>query len=160
MQKFNRIFMLVAVALFFESAIAAGIPTVGELAQIQAETVLIKARAKQEEARSELSAKRSTGVSDDGTLPVVKSILGADRRMIATLIYPGNVVVEAALGDMVPGGYKVVKIHEESNKVDLLKGKQHFTVGFSTVVPTAKQQTGSIQSVQGGPAPYVPGIAR
>lgn len=148
-------FLLAAVAH------ADDVPTVGELARIQAETVLIKARAKQEEARNELASKRSAGGADDGTLPVVKSILGTDRRVVATLIYPGNVQVEAMPGDTLPGGYKVGKINQDSNKVELTKGKQRYTVGFSTVVPTAKQQGNTTQNGSIGASPaFVPGLAK
>lgn len=147
--------------LFVMASYANDVPTIGDLARIQAETVLIKARAKQEEARNELAARRSAGGTEDGTLPVVKSILGTDRRVVATLIYAGNVQVEAMPGDTVPGGYKVGKIHQDSNKVELMKGKQRYTVGFSTVVPTAKQQgSTALNGPIGAPPSFVPGLVK
>lgn len=154
------------IALLMPGYVAAGgsaqdEPTVGDLARIQAETLLIKAQAKQEDARNELASKRSAGGMDDGTLPVVKSIFGTDRRVVATLIYPGNVLVEAVPGDMLPGGYRVGKIHQDANKVELVKGKERHAVGFSTVVPAARQPISNTQPGQiGAPVAYVPGIAK
>lgn len=138
---------------------AESVPTLGDLSLVQSEMVLTKARVKLEEARRDLAAKRSNGSgTDDGTLPVVKSIFATDKRVVATLIYPGNVLVEAVRGDTLPGGYRVDKIHENTNKVELTKGKESFTIGFSTVVPTPKPQPGSPHA--GSPVPYAPGMIR
>ena len=149
------------VSFMITSAYADDVPTVGDLARIQSETFLIRARAKQEEARNELISKRAAGSTDDGTLPVVKSILGTDHRIVITLIYPGNVQVEAMLGDTVPGGYKVGKIYQDSNKVELTKGKQRYTVGFSAVVPMAKQRESTVQNGPiGGTSGFFPAIVK
>lgn len=149
--------ILVPLSLLVGPAVASEVPNVGDLARIQAETVLIKAQAKREEAQADLAARRQDGVSADGTLPVLKSIYGTERRLVATFIYPGNVTVEANEGDRIPGGYRVSKIVADTNKVELARGREKFQVGFSTQAPTSHDLTSQAQP---GAAPFVPGINR
>lgn len=151
--KFTGI--LFPLSFLFGPAAAGEVPNVGDLARIQAETVLIKAQAKREEAQAELVARRQGGASADGSLPVLKSIYGTEKRLIATFIFPGSVTVEASEGDRIPGGYQVSRIFADASKVELAKGRNKFQVGFSTLAPIPRQLTG-----QGLPATasFVPGI--
>lgn len=149
--------ILFPLSLLVGPAAAGDVPNVGDLARIQAETVLIKAQAKREEAQAELAARRQGGGGTDGTLPVLKSIYGTEKRLIATFIYPGSVTVEANEGDRIPGGYRVSRIFADTSKVELAKGREKFQVGFSTLAPTSHQLTGQSQP---GATPFVPGIIR
>lgn len=153
--KFAGILFPLSFLVGSAGAMAGDVPSVGDLARIQAETVLIKAQAKREEAQAELAVRRQGGVSADGTLPVLKSIYGTEKQLMATFIYPGNVTVEANEGDQIPGGYRVSKIFADTSKVELAKGRDKFQVGFSTLAPTSRQLTG-----QPGATPFVPGINR
>lgn len=140
-----------ALLLVLGSAAAAdGVATVGDLARVQAETLMLRARAKAEEARSELAAKRAQGTlgspalpigaMEEQALPVVKSILGTDR-LVATFLYPGNVTVPASVGDALPGGYVLASIDGATNKVEIARGKERFVVGFSTAAPVPKEKS-------------------
>jgi hypothetical protein len=94
-------------------------------------------------------------------VPVLKSIYGTEngkeKQLTATFLYPGNVIIEANEGDQIPGGYKVSKIFTETNKVEIIKGKDKIQVGFSTLIPAFKQ---SERQVQPGISPYIPGMNR
>lgn len=119
---------------------SARVPTLGDLSRAQGQTVLLKAQAKAEQARNELDAavrQRSAGGGDD-TLPVVRSIFGVNGKVVAMLVYPGNVQVEAVVGDVVPGGYTVGKVNVDTSKVELVRGKQKYAVGLSKIVPTSR----------------------
>lgn len=153
--KFAGILFPLSFLVGSAGVMAGDVPSVGDLARIQAETVLIKAQAKREEAQAELAVRRQGGVSADGTLPVLKSIYGTEKRLMATFIYPGNVTVEANEGDQIPGGYRVSKIFADTSKVELAKGRDKFQVGFSTLAPASRQLMG-----QAGATPFVPGINR
>jgi hypothetical protein len=106
--------------------------SIGTLDKIQADTILLNARIKQQEARDTLAKQNG---NSDGGLPVVKSIFGTQKRTVATFLYPGNMTIEAVQGDTLPGGYRVRKIYTETNKVDLTKDGQKFSVGMSSVAP-------------------------
>lgn len=150
--KFAGILFPLSFLVGSAGVMAGDVPSVGDLARIQAETVLIKAQAKREEAQAELAVRR--GVSADGTLPVLKSIYGTEKLLMATFIYPGNVTIEANEGDQIPGGYRVSKIFADTSKVELAKGRDKFHVGFSTLAPASRQMG------QSGATPFVPGINR
>jgi len=154
--EFMKVLVPLGLVVCSVSVTAADVPNVGDLGRIQGETILLKAQTKREEAQAELAARRQGGVSADGTLPVLKSIYGTEKRLVVTFLYPGNVTVEANEGDQIPGGYRVSKIFAETSKVDLAKGREKFQVGFSTLAPTSRQVTG-----QGNNAgAFVPGINR
>jgi hypothetical protein len=154
----------VAIGLTVMGTLAIGaeaVATVGDLARIQAETLVLKARLKQEEVKADLAAKRTSGgvAEDTTTLPVVKSIFGTDR-LVATFLYPGNVRVPAMLGDVIPGGYTVARIDGESNKVEITRGKERFVIGFSSSAPVPKDRAAPTQaSALGAPTPFVPAPA-
>jgi hypothetical protein len=158
MQNAKLFIFFLSLTISNQASCAEALPTVGELATIQAETMLIKARIKQEEAKNDLALKHSKGGAEDGTLPVVKSIFGTENHMVATLIYPGNMQVEAVVGELIPGGYKINKIHQTANKVELIKGKEKFTIGFSAIVPLANQK--NLYSPVGPSGMNVPNIHR
>ncbi|MFC6523204.1 hypothetical protein ACFQAT_28995 [Undibacterium arcticum] len=131
--KFNVVTGFLALSALSLGAAAAEVATFGDLAKIQAQTTLLKAQAKQEDARAELASKRAIGADSDGTLPVLKSILNGD-----IVIYPGNVKVPARVGDVIPGGYIVAEANDAAQVVHLRKGRDKYSVGFSAVVPTAR----------------------
>lgn len=143
MQKFNyqaAAFMVaIGVLMSAVTATAGEVGTVGDLSRIQAQTVLLNAKLKRDEIQEKLDAKR-TGSEVNPTLPVVKSIFGNDKSSVVTFIYEGNVKVGASQGDLIPGGYTVAKIDQDSNKVELRKGKEVHIVGTSSTVPVTKQK--------------------
>src|SRR5260364_349544 len=85
--------------------------TVGDLSNIQSDTLLLKAKAERAAAQSELYARSS--VEGEGAAPVVKA---------------------AKPGDTILGGFKVMSVGVD--KVELSKGRQRLTVGFAATAPT------------------------
>jgi hypothetical protein len=77
---------------------------------------------------------------------VVKSIFGNDKASVVTFIYEGNVKVGASQDDQIPGGYTVSKIDQDSNKVELRKGKEVHIIGTSSTVPVTKQKPAAQQN--------------
>lgn len=149
----NKIGLLVCGLCFLVQAHAGEVATVGDLAQIQADTVLLKAKIKKEDAQNELNQKAQSSTGFDGVLPVLKSIIATNNKgMVASFIFPGSVVMSASEGETLPGGYRVDKIYAETDKVALSRGKDKFTVGFSTIAPMSKS---SGQSMPGMPG-YMP----
>jgi hypothetical protein len=144
--------LFIPLIFFCSVAIADDALNVGDLARIQSETILIKAQVKREEVQAELARKQQDRIRHRWYSPVLKSIYGADKLLLATFIYPGNIVVEANEGDLIPGGYRVSKIYSDINKVELIKDKHKFQVGFSALAPLIRSQ--------GSGAPFVPGISR
>lgn len=147
MQKFNYqvAAIVVAVGVLMSSASASEVGTVGDLSKIQAQTILLNAKLKRDEVQEKLDAKR-TGGDTVPTLPVVKSIFGNDKASVVTFIYEGNVKVGASQGDQIPGGYTVSKIDQDSNKVELRKGKDVHIIGTSSTVPVTKQKPAAQQN--------------
>ncbi|MFD2274645.1 hypothetical protein ACFS07_35700 [Undibacterium arcticum] len=125
--KFNVVTGFLALSALSLGAAAAEVATFGDLAKIQAQTTLLKAQAKQEDARAELASKRAIGADSDGTLPVLKSIF---ERRYRFFIYPGNVKVPARVGDVIPGGYIVAEANDAAQVVHLRKGRDKYSVGF------------------------------
>lgn len=135
--------------------------TVGDLSNIQSETLLLKAMVEQAAAQSELNAKSSVNShSGDGTPPVVKSVYGVGDQLTATFLYSTGVMMDAKQGDTILGGFKVVSVGVD--KVELMKGKQRLTVGFAATAPTHAVPTAPFFPTMPGPVvrPPLPGRAR
>src|SRR5260363_233148 len=100
--------------------------TVGDLSNIQSDTLLLKAKAERAAAQSELDARSS--VEGEGAAPVVKAVYGAGDQLYATFLYRSGVVMDAKPGDTILGGFKVMSVGVD--KVELSKGRQRLTVGL------------------------------
>lgn len=96
------------------------------LTEIEAETLVLKAREKQVEVQASILTKQndiimkralnnqltnSGGIGD----PLVRSIEGIGKNMYATLQLSNGSVIEARAGDVLPNGMKVVSI--QANEV-------------------------------------------
>ncbi len=119
--------------------------TIEELSRLQSETILLQAKLKQAELRSELSArnypKHSVEVEQ---LPVVQAVYGAGNERYATLLYNSGMTLDAKTGDLIPGGFTVISISVD--QILLSKGKQRAVLGFATVAKPASNI----------PAPFLP----
>ena len=122
--------------------------TVGELSDVQAETVLAEAKVRLEEARSKLQGRNVTleqGMTISSTLPpaemslpapVVRTIYGSGGKMTASFLFAGGYEADAGQGQDLPGGYRVESI--SLDKVLLSKDGKRFPVGFSNTAPTVE----------------------
>ncbi len=120
------------IALLCAAELAQAKGTVGDLSNIQSETLLLKAKAERAAAQLELDSKSS--IEGEGALPVVKSVYGVGDQLYATFLYRSGVVMDAQQGDTILGGFKVVSVGVD--KVELMKGHQRLTVGFAATAPT------------------------
>lgn len=137
MQTAKFVAALLALSCF--SAIAAPIPTEDMLAEVAAETVMLKAQAKREDARQDLAAKAG-GLGDSGGLPTIRRVDRVnDEPPVAELIFAGNVKVEARQGTKLPGGYRVEAIDMKARTVDVSRGKERYTIGMSASGPQPTQ---------------------
>jgi len=126
--------------------------SVGELADVQAKTLLIRAQAAQAEAQAKLvDASKSSGgpiAGDAGdSLPVVRGVYGTAGKLYATFLYANGSTVDAGRGDQIPGGFVVRSL--SATRVVLGRHGQSFTVGFSDVRPLTPTPAAS-------PAPMPP----
>ena len=124
--------------------------TVGDLSQIQGDTILIRAKASRAAAQQDLDAKARGGlpsyVGADSEAPVVKAVYGAGKQLYATFLYGSGVVMDAKAGDTILGGFKVVSVAVE--KVELTKDGMKVQVGYSASAPTRAPAAQGAQGVQ------------
>lgn len=136
--RVNQSAAALSVLLLFAAPLAA--QTVGELADIQAETVILRAKAAQAEAARKLGDAAlpgqtlGRGVTD--ALPVVRGVYGTGRELYASFLYADGTTVDANTGDVLPGGYIVRAL--SATRVELTrKDGSRYTLGFSDVRPLA-----------------------
>ncbi|MGZ1522221.1 type IV pilus biogenesis protein PilP [Xanthomonas citri] len=129
--------------------------TAGELADIQAQTLIATARAKlkkvQEEAEGTSAPTTSVAVHTD-TLPVVSGIYGRDGKLYARFLYASGIDYQARAGTTAPGGYMVRQVSDD--RVVLAKGGQSYTLGFSDVRPVAPAADAAAGQAGSTPAPF------
>ncbi|MEJ7745700.1 MAG: type IV pilus biogenesis protein PilP [Luteimonas sp.] len=139
--------------------------SVGDLANVQAETLFIKAKAARAEALSKLaeaslqgSTASSQETASNDSLPVVRGVYGSAEKLYATFLYANGSTVDAGKGDVIPGGYNVRSL--SATRVELGRRGRSFTVGFSDVpppMPTASNaSTGPSAPPQYLPPPMLP----
>ncbi|MFC2973869.1 type IV pilus biogenesis protein PilP [Azotobacter bryophylli] len=142
--------------------------SVGQLSQVQSETLLYQAMAERAKAKRALEAEGGSLTSPTPraqpgaapvsaqapeTLPVVKSILGSRGSMRAVLLYSGGLEVNAYLGGgELPGGYTVSAL--TLDRVELTRNGQRYPLGFSNQEPAA---TGTPSTTRSG-VPVAPGL--
>ncbi|GAC1038719.1 type IV pilus biogenesis protein PilP [Pseudomonas sp. No.117] len=134
--------------------------TVGELSQVQSETILFKAQGERAKALREIngtsaqattpqpsylpqpvvapSSRVSGAAEQTGTveqLPVVKLVYGGGKALRATLLYAGGFEIDASTASTdLPGGYRVASLTLDS--VVLSRGGKRFPLGFSNRAPS------------------------
>ena len=137
--------------------------SVGELADVQAETLLFRARAARAEAISKLhDAEKTEGgaiESNGDALPVVRGVYGTAGKLYATFLYSNGSTVDAGVGDTIPGSYVVRSL--SATRVILGHRGKTIAVGFSDVRPleptvTAAQSAPSFPIPSLSPPPPTP----
>ncbi|MFJ5299233.1 type IV pilus biogenesis protein PilP [Pseudomonas sp. NPDC088368] len=128
---------------------------VGQLSQVQSETILFKAQAERAKALNSIESSAPQPVStvasvpyqqstrpapDPGSqprtegLPVVSLISGSSRAPQATLLYSSGYEVEAqTIGASLPGGFKLASVSVDG--VVLSRDGKLFPLGFSNHAP-------------------------
>jgi type IV pilus biogenesis protein PilP len=141
--------MLMAFASLLLCAAARAESTSDKLMQIEAETMLLKAREKQLDVRAkvvarelEIASKRAESErviqpSAAGN-PLVHSIEGMGRSMYATLQLPGGALIDVQAGDVLDNGMRVLSIR--SNEVIIQSAKKHpVRLGLMPVWPATAE---------------------
>jgi type IV pilus biogenesis protein PilP len=115
------------------------------LTQIEAETLLLKAREKQIDVQASIITKQNEivlkqALNDQlthkavGGDPLVRSIEGIGKSLYATLQLSNGNLIEAKVGDVLPNGMKVVSIRP--NEVTVQSGnKQRTRLGGAHPAP-------------------------
>ena len=133
-------------------ALPAAAQNVGELANVQAETMLVKAKAARAEAYAKLNEATKTGgepsTGTDTGMPVVRGVYGSGERLYATFLYSNGSTVDARRGDSLPGGFVVSGV--SASRVELRRAGRTHVIGFSDVRPMAT--AASRQAANSGPA--------
>ncbi|MFA1030663.1 MULTISPECIES: type IV pilus biogenesis protein PilP [Pseudomonas syringae group] len=137
---------------------------IGELSQVQSETLLFTAQAARARAKEDIvnGGKTSTSTSTSAPvqvtqsayttpapisnstpqLPVVKTVFRMNNALYATLLYGSGFEVDASVGNAeLPGGFKVISVSLDS--VVLGHDGRRYPLGFSTRAPS-----GSIDAPQ------------
>ncbi|WP_175885507.1 type IV pilus biogenesis protein PilP [Burkholderia sp. BCC0044] len=108
-----------------------------QLVKLQTEVMLLKAQTAKAQAQAELQ-KASAGSAGDGGgnsigvshgVPAVLSTYGRDDALTATLRLNSGGVLDARVGDSIPGGYRLAQI--DGGSVTFAKGGRQFKVGLS-----------------------------
>ncbi|EKG43040.1 hypothetical protein Pav013_0804 [Pseudomonas syringae pv. avellanae str. ISPaVe013] len=125
---------------------------IGELSQVQSETLLFTAQAARARAKEDIvnGAKTTTSAPVQVTqnayttpapasnstpqLPVVKTVFRTNNALYATLLYGSGFEVDASVGNAeLPGGFKVISVSLDS--VVLGHDGRRYPLGFSTRAP-------------------------
>lgn len=126
--------------------------TVGVLGRLYEQRLLVKAQVELMNAQAELKTKGATTAHiAQSYAPTVKMVQGVDNNLFATFLYPGNMTMDARVGDTISGDYKVLAI--SVNQVVLSKDGERIRLGFSASPPTPLP---SMETV-GGQNPPIPG---
>ncbi|MBN3815211.1 type IV pilus biogenesis protein PilP [Paraburkholderia sp. Se-20369] len=159
MRKNNHAFLVVLVcALCAGRAMAEPVPavaTVGDIASIQSETLLGKAKLAKAQVYADLSKFSGEGGGGMGSLvssslPRVPRIVEVNGVREATFAY-ANGQVDAREGDHIPGGYVVQKIRPETSVVQLKGANGHLI----EIPVSSLAGLSATQSAQTQPTPNV-----
>lgn len=104
--------------------------TADELARMESEHMLLKARLRMLETRAQIAARRadidrlSATTSDSGALPTVTGIDGVAGKLQATVMMDNGHLADVRAGDTLPNGMKVVSIGMDGVTVRASRGKR------------------------------------
>jgi type IV pilus biogenesis protein PilP len=110
------IVLLIGAALCASSARAGS--TADDLAQIEAEHAVLKARLRVLETRAQMAARqaeidRHVPAAGRSTAPSVSSIEGVSGKLRATVLLDNGQVAEVVEGDTLPNGQRVLSIQSD-----------------------------------------------
>lgn len=146
---FSKVLFCVAFATL--SCVAANAQTVGNLSQIQAETLVLKARASRAAAQVDLESKSRQTIGE-GDLPMIRAMTNVSGKRSVILAYGNGSSIEAKVSDSIPGGYVVSAISAEG--VTLMKGGKSYSPARQPMSSSA--YTSGQQAYPGAPVPTVP----
>lgn len=111
---------------------------VSELIQINERIVLLSAKLKElqleakiassQDAAGQSASNADLGTGFASTLPVVRGINGVGTKLRAKLAWGNGIVSSVAVGDRLPGGWRVTQI--KPNTVELAQAGKRVRLGF------------------------------
>lgn len=142
--KFYREHLLFFCLLFLNATAFAKPKNIGDLAEIQSETVIY--RAKKERAQALLELKTITGISGESinsssNLPVVRNVQGKKPDLHAILIYPGGAEITVKPGDILPNGMIMGQITAKKVTIVNSSNGKEIRLGFSSIAPSLDQKS-------------------
>lgn len=132
-EKYRCFGVLAGLLITASGAYAQQIPTAGQLADVQAQTIMATAQAKLSKAREDAGA---VAPSQDTSEPVVSGIGGSPGNLYVTFYNHGNVGYR--VGMATPGGYVVQSI--ALNEVRLRRAGRVFVLHLSSTAPVEKDR--------------------
>lgn len=140
--KFYVNYLFFIFLLFLNKTVLANQKTIGDLAEIQSETVIYRARKERAQALLELkNITRISGesINSSSNLPVVRNVQGKKPNLYAILIYPGGSEITVKSGDILTNGMIMGQI--TSKKVTIINSSngKEFRLGFSSIAPILNQ---------------------
>lgn len=141
--KFYKEYWVFFFLLFLNITAFAKPKTIGDLVEIQSETILY--RAKKERAQALLELKDITRISGENNdsssnLPVVRNVQGKKPDLHAILIYPGGSEITVKPGDMLPNGMVMGKIAAKKVTIINTSNGKEIRLGFSSIAPNVHAQ--------------------
>lgn len=157
--------------------------SVGELGKVQSETILFKAKAERTKAERESNGEDTSSstqqapngfpgafmqqpaqpaapapsrASSEPDLPVVRAITGSSRQLQATLLFSGGFELGAAVGQELPGGYRVIQL--TLDRVVVERAGKRYPLGFSDRAPTPALQSLQQPTALQPTTPALPGL--
>jgi type IV pilus biogenesis protein PilP len=111
--------------------------TANDLTQIEAETTVLKARAKKIEIQAQIASKqaeidRLAGAATVGE-PTVRAIEGIGKTLYSTLQLENGSTIEVRAGDILPNGLKILSITHNAVIVQG-KGRKRFRLASGAPV--------------------------
>lgn len=145
---------------------------VGELAIVQSQTILFKAKAERAKAEQSILDEVTLpstanpfqplsatlrGTNSQSDLPVVKAVFGSGKRLRATLLYSSGFEIDAgSTSQELPGGYRVVTLTVDNVVVE--RDGKRFPLGFSHRSPTHSSDVNRPTSGSTQALPILPGL--
>lgn len=115
-----------------------------QLEKLQTEVMLLKAQTARAQAQADLDKASGVGASGGTSaigMPAVKAIYGRGGALSATLRLNSGGVMDARIGDSVPGGYRVSRI--SAGTVTFSKGGREFRTGLTADMPALPTMQGN-----------------
>lgn len=131
--------------------------TVGDLSQVQSDTIMYEAKAKRAESKGKMQENQAKAGDDPqlsqalaappvivAELPTVTGISGAAGRLFATFQYPNGTTISSKSGEHIPGGYQVTEIGID--RVVLTKGDRRIPLQFGVANPASPTQNNALRN--------------
>jgi type IV pilus biogenesis protein PilP len=163
----KRLILAGALGLTLPAASYGQASTAADLTQLEAETTLLKARARQLEVRSQIATRQAeisrlasaAAPAVGGSSLVVRAIEGIGTPLYATLQLSNGRLLDVKAGDALPNGWQVVAVAPDAVLVQR-KGGKPFKLAAQDVTRAQLPQSAMAPLPAGMPALPPPALTR